>query len=64
MTDRPDAEIECEIEITPEMIEAGKVALLGVSLGADDWGSVVIDVYGRMEAVRRNRSELLFQISH
>ena len=35
-------------EITPEMIEAGKAALGGVSLVDDDWGSIVVDVYSRM----------------
>lgn len=38
-----------EIEITPEMIEAGKQALCGVSLVDDDWSSVVIAIYGAMQ---------------
>jgi hypothetical protein len=47
----PDAKTEPEIEVTPEMIEAGKEALIGVSLVEDDWGSVVIEVYRAMARV-------------
>ena len=41
-----------EAEITSVMVDAGKEALCGVSLIDDDWASVVIEVYSRMQAAR------------
>lgn len=50
-----DAPLSDEIEITPEMIEAGKAALCGYSLIDDDWGVIAFDVFSAMEGARRLR---------
>ena len=44
---------DTEIDITPEMIEAGKLALGGWSLIDDEWGVIAVSVYEAMETAKR-----------